>query len=348
MGQTSKMYATVYMGPRQLEYRQMEIPSLGDGDILVKVKRALTCGTDVKTYRRGHPKYTPPTLFGHEFAGEIISTGSDVDRFEPGMRVVAANSAPCNVCYYCKRGQQNLCSDLLVNLGAFAEYIRVPKRIVQQSTFVIPDHLEDVEAAAMEPLACVVHGQDLLQIQPGESVVIIGAGGPIGLMHLQLALKQGASPIIAIDLSENRLKTATKLGAALSLNPEVDDVLEVVHEVTDGRGADVVIESAGSLKAWESAIDLVRKGGRVQWFGGLPGGTDITLDTVRIHYDELNLYGVYHATPLSFERAFRMIEQGVIDISSLITDVVPLAQLEEALNSMLQGESIKMAINPEG
>jgi L-iditol 2-dehydrogenase len=326
----------------------MEIPSLGDGDILVKVKRALTCGTDVKTYRRGHPKYTPPTLFGHEFAGEIISTGSDVDRFEPGMRVVAANSAPCNVCYYCKRGQQNLCSDLLVNLGAFAEYIRVPERIVQQSTFVIPDHLEDVEAAAMEPLACVVHGQDLLQIQPGESVVIIGAGGPIGLMHLQLALKQGASPIIAIDLSENRLKTATKLGATLSLNPEVDDVLEVVHEVTDGRGADVVIESAGSLKAWESAIDLVRKGGRVQWFGGLPGGTDITLDTVRIHYDELNLYGVYHATPLSFERAFRMIEQGVIDISSLITDVVPLAQLEEALNSMLQGESIKMAINPEG
>lgn len=336
------------MGPRQLEYRQMEIPPLGDGDILVKVKRALTCGTDVKTYRRGHPKYIPPTLFGHEFAGEIISTGSGVDRFEPGMRVVAANTAPCNICYYCKRGQQNLCSDLLVNLGAFAEYIRVPERIVQQSTFVIPDHLEDVEAAAMEPLACVVHGQDLLQIQPGESVVIIGAGGPIGLMHLQLALKQGASPIIAIDLSENRLKTATKLGATLSLNPEADDVLEAVHEITDGRGADVVIESAGSLKAWESAIDLVRKGGRVQWFGGLPGGTDITLDTVRVHYDELTLYGVYHATPLSFERAFRMIEQGVIDISSLITDVVPLAQLEEALLSMLQGESIKMAINPEG
>jgi len=326
----------------------MEIPPLGDGDILVKVKRALTCGTDVKTYRRGHPKYIPPTLFGHEFAGEIISTGSGVDRFEPGMRVVASNTAPCNICYYCKRGQQNLCSDLLVNLGAFAEYIRVPERIVQQSTFVIPDHLEDVEAAAMEPLACVVHGQDLLQIQPGESVVIIGAGGPIGLMHLQLALKQGASPIIAIDLSENRLKTATKLGATLSLNPEADDVLEAVHEITDGRGADVVIESAGSLKAWESAIDLVRKGGRVQWFGGLPGGTDITLDTVRVHYDELTLYGVYHATPLSFERAFRMIEQGVIDISSLITDVVPLAQLEEALLSMLQGESIKMAINPEG
>jgi L-iditol 2-dehydrogenase len=326
----------------------MEIPSLGDGDILVKVKRALTCGTDVKTYKRGHPKYIPPTLFGHEFAGEIISTGSGVDRFEPGMRVVAANTAPCNVCYYCKRGQQNLCSDLLVNLGAFAEYIRVPERIVQQSTFVIPDHLEEVEAAAMEPLACVVHGQDLLQIQPGESVVIIGSGGPIGLMHLQLALKQGASPIIAIDLSENRLKTARKLGATLSLNPEVDDILEAVHEVTDGRGADVAIESAGSLKAWESAIDLVRKGGRVQWFGGLPGGTDITLDTVRLHYDELTLFGVYHATPLSFERAFGMIEQGVIDISSLITDVVPLAQLEDALLSMFQGESIKMAINPEG
>jgi len=163
-----------------------------------------------------------------------------------------------------------------------------------------------------------------------------------------LALKQGANPVIAIDLSDHRLKTATKLGATLSLNPEVDNVGEAVHALTDGRGADVAIESAGSLKAWESAIDLVRKGGRVQWFGGLPEGTDITLDTVRLHYDELALYGVYHATPLSFERAFRMIAGGVIDIRSLITDVVPLARLEEALQSMFQGESIKMAINPEG
>ena len=343
-----QMHATVYMGPGQLEYRQMDIPTLGEGDILVKVKKALTCGTDLKTYRRGHPKYDPPTLFGHEFAGEVVSTGPGVEQFAPGTRVVAANTAPCNACYFCKRGQQNLCTDLLVNLGAFAEYIRVPKRIVQQSTFVIPEELDDEEAAAMEPLACVVHGQDLLQIQPGESVVIIGAGGPIGLMHLQLALRQGASPVVAVDLSDNRLKTASKLGATITLNPEVDDVLNMVQEITSGRGADVVIESAGSLKAWESAVKLARKGGRIQWFGGLPEGTEITLDTVRVHYDELRLYGVYHATPLSFERAFRMIEQGVIDIRSLITDVVPLEKLEEALQSMLEGESIKMAISPEG
>ena len=343
-----QMHATVYMGPGQLEYRQMDIPTLGEGDILVKVKKALTCGTDLKTYRRGHPKYDPPTLFGHEFAGEVVSTGPGVEQFAPGTRVVAANTAPCNACYFCKRGQQNLCTDLLVNLGAFAEYIRVPKRIVQKSTFVIPEELDDEEAAAMEPLACVVHGQDLLQIQPGESVVIIGAGGPIGLMHLQLALRQGASPVVAVDLSDNRLKTASKLGATITLNPEVDDVLNMVQEITSGRGADVVIESAGSLKAWESAVKLARKGGRIQWFGGLPEGTEITLDTVRVHYDELRLYGVYHATPLSFERAFRMIEQGVIDIRSLITDVVPLEKLEEALQSMLEGESIKMAISPEG
>jgi L-iditol 2-dehydrogenase len=207
------MQATVYMGPGELDYRAMPVPALGKGEILVRISKALTCGTDVKTYRRGHPKYVPPTLFGHEFAGEVLEVGEGVERFKPGMRVVAANSAPCNSCYYCKRGQHNLCEDLLVNLGAFAEYLRLPARIVEQSTFQIPDDLSDEEAAAMEPLACVVHGQDLLQIQPGESVVIVGAGGPIGLMHLQLALRQGANPVIAVDLSEKRLKVAERLGA---------------------------------------------------------------------------------------------------------------------------------------
>lgn len=346
MVENESMLATVYMEPQRLEYRRVEVPSLDEGDILVRVGKALTCGTDVKTYRRGHPKILPPTLFGHEFAGEIVEVGSRVEGFEPGVRVVAANTAPCNECFYCKRGQHNLCQDLIINLGAFAEYIRVPERIVRQSTFIIPDHLSDEEAAAMEPLACVVHGQDLLHIQPGESVVIVGAGGPIGLMHLQLALRQGASPVIAIDLSDTRLEVAAQLGATRIANPNQEDSQKIVHELTGGRGADVVIESAGSLNAWLGAIDLVRKGGRVQWFGGLPSGSEVTLDTVRVHYDELTIYGVYHATPLTFERAYRMISEGVVDIKSLITGELPLQRLQEALDMMYHGDCIKMAIRP--
>ncbi|NIM95348.1 MAG: zinc-binding dehydrogenase [Anaerolineales bacterium] len=340
------MDAIVYLAPQKLEFQRLEVPMIKEGDILVRVGHALTCGTDVKTYRRGHPKIPPPILFGHEFAGEIVSVGSFVENFEPGMRVVAANSAPCNTCYYCKQGQHNLCEDLILNFGAFAEYIRVPESIVQQNTFTVPDHITDEEAAATEPLGCVIHGQDLLKIQPGESVVIVGAGGPIGLMHLQLALYHGANPVIAADLSDYRLEIAAQLGATCAVNTQREDLQAVVYDLTAGRGADVVIESAGSLNAWQSAFELVRKGGRLQWFGGLPRGTEINLDTERLHYDELTIIGAFHATPGTFQRAFQMIKEGLIDIKPLITGRLPLEKLEEALQMMYNGECVKMAIVP--
>lgn len=347
MSRADKMWASVYLAPQQLEYQQIDIPVVSDGEILVRINRALTCGTDVKTFRRGHPKIPPPTVFGHEFAGEIVSVGEGVEKFKPGQRIVSANTAPCNLCYFCKRGQHNLCENIIMNLGAFAEYIRVPAPIVQQNTFLLPDSLPDEVAAATEPLGCVVHGQDLLDIQPGESVAIVGAGGPIGLMHLQLALKQGASPVIAIDLSDNRLEIASQLGASEIINPTKHDALESVRARTNGRGVDVAIESAGDLDAWSMAVNLVRKGGRIQWFGGLPSGTEISLDTVRVHYDELTIFGVYHATPLTFERAFNMILEGVVDIRSLITGELPLSKLEDALTMMSKGECIKMSIIPK-
>lgn len=340
------MQATVYVGPGKLEFRQVPLPLLQSGDLLVQVNTALTCGTDVKTYRRGHPKYDPPTLFGHEFCGVVVETGPEVAGFERGMRVVAGNTAPCNACYYCKRGQPNLCDDLLVNLGAFAEYIRVPARIARQNTFVVPDHLTDREAAIIEPLACVVHGQDLLKIQPGESVAIVGAGGPIGLMHLQLALSQGASPVVAIDINDKRLAIAERLGATRIVNSNQQDPVEVVREMTEGRGADVVIECAGVKAAWLTALDVARKGARVEWFGGLPGGTQVEVDSTRVHYDELTLFGVYHLTPLTLERAFRLVSNAVIDVNPLVTHEVSLANLEAGLKMMMEGQSVKVAVLP--
>jgi L-iditol 2-dehydrogenase len=262
------------------------------------------------------------------------------------MRVVAGNTAPCCKCYFCKRGQPNLCDDLLVNLGAFAEYIRIPGPLVRQNTFALPEHVSYQEAAIIEPLACVLHGQDLLEIEPGESVAIVGAGGPIGLMHLQLALRQGAAPVIAIDINDTRLDLAKKLGATQVVNSTRQDPVEIVQALTEGRGADVVIECAGAEAAWLTALDVSRKGARVQWFGGLPGGTQVTVDSTRVHYDELTIQGVYHLTPLSLERAFHLVCQGVIDAKALVTHQVPLKDLEDGLKMMMAGQSGKVAVLP--
>jgi L-iditol 2-dehydrogenase len=341
------MRAVVYLEPGVLELRDVPIPSIGPGDILVRVRVALTCGTDVKTYRRGHPKIPPPTLFGHEFAGDVVAVGAEVREFQPGMRVVAGNSAPCNTCFYCKHGQQNLCDNLVVNLGAFAEYIRVPGPIVRQNTYRIPGTLPYRHAALMEPLACVVHGQSLVQIQPGETVVIVGAGGPIGLMHLQLALRRGATQVIAADINEERLAVAERLGATRTVNAEHEDLAAVAHDQTDGRGADVAIESAGAKAAWLTAVAAARKGGRVLWFGGLPGGTHVEVDAVRVHYDELTLIGPYHLTPRDCFRALRLIEAGAIDAGALVTHELPLERLEEGLRMMMEGRCVKTAIVPD-
>jgi len=343
---TSTMRAAVYLKPGMLELRDVPIPEIGPDDILVRVRVALTCGTDVKTYHRGHPKIPPPTLFGHEFAGDVVAVGENVREFEPGMRVVAGNSAPCNTCFYCKHGQQNLCDNLVINLGAFAEYIRVPGPIVRQNTYRIPDSLPYRRAALMEPLACVVHGQDRVQIQPGETVIIVGAGGPIGLMHLQLALRQGAAQVIAVDLKDERLTVAERLGATRIVNPEREDPVAVARDLTEGRGADVAIESAGAKAAWLMAVAAVRKGGRVLWFGGLPSGTQVEVDATRVHYDELTLIGPYHLTPRDCFRALRLIEAGIIDGDALITHELPLERLEEALQMMMKGQCVKTAIVP--
>ncbi len=341
------MRAQRFYEPGKLVLEQIPRPEPGPGELLVKVRAATTCGTDVKTFKRGHPKIIPPILFGHEFAGDVVAVGAGVEDFEVGMRVVPHNTAPCNQCFYCKHGQENLCDQLVYNFGAFSDYAIIPAPIVSINTFEIPEHLSYAQASILEPLVSVVHGQRVLQIQPGESVAIIGAGGPIGLMHLQMARYAGAAQVIAVDLSETRLEVARKLGATTTINPQHDEPVQAIKALTDGRGADVTIESAGALSAWETAFNAVRKGGRVNWFGGLKGDTDIELDTGWIHYGELSLYGTYHGTPLDVHRSFELIRSGVIDTQALISDEMPLERVPDALELMSAGKVIKVAINPE-
>ncbi|MGY5852507.1 MAG: zinc-binding dehydrogenase, partial [Candidatus Thorarchaeota archaeon] len=301
-----RMHAAVYHGIGDVRYEETDVPEIGPGELLIKIGTALTCGTDVKTYKRGHPLLLQhiPTLFGHEYAGTIEEVGVGVEAYESGMRVVATNSAPCGTCFFCKRGSPNLCAQLkssLVN-GSFAEYIRVPAPVVQWNTHPIPDSLSFRDAALTEPLACVVHGIEEANIQLGDTVTVIGAG-PIGQMMIMLAKKAGASTVIVSDLAELRRSMAKKAGADIVIDPSKEDPVEKVKEETSSYGADVVIEAVGIPALWEQAIDMTRDAGMTVLFGGAASGTKFEVDTVRFHYGQLTIKGVFHLTPLHVEKA---------------------------------------------
>lgn len=341
-----EMRAVVYLGPEKIELRSLSIPEPGNGELLVKVRAAPTCGTDVKTYRRGHPKFPPPFVFGHEFGGDVVSVGSGVTRFEEGMRVTANVFAECGECFYCRRGQGNLCENLIYNFGAFAEYIVIPASIVQRTTFEIPPHVSYAEAALLEPLVTVVHGWHKLGMRPGETVAIIGAGGPISLLFLQLALRANAGQVIAVGHSPARLSAAVSLGATHVLNAKVTDTVTAIRDLTDGYGVDVVIECAGTKVAWETAVETARRGGRVLWFGGLPAGTKVEVDAARVHYGEIDLLNMHGGTADEAREAFQFITSGSINGAPLLNGELPLEKVELALKRMIAGEVVKLVINP--
>lgn len=344
---TKEMRAAVYFGPEKIELRTVPIPEPKAGELLVKVHAATTCGTDVKTYRRGHPKFPPPFIFGHEFGGDIVKVGEGVERFHEGMRVTANVFAECGECFYCKHGQGNICANLVYNFGAFAEYMIIPASIVRRTTFEIPAHIPYAHAAFLEPLVTVVHGWYKVAIQPGERVAIIGAGGPISLLFLQLALRAGADQVIAIGHSSARLDVAKKLGATHLVNAKEADTINAIRELTHGYGADVVIECAGTKQTWETSVDVVRRGGRVLWFGGLPGGTKVEIDAARVHYGEIALLNMHGGTAEDAREAFDLIVSGAINVAPMLNGVLPLEQVELALKKMIAGEVVKMVITPE-
>ncbi|MFW9848874.1 MAG: zinc-binding dehydrogenase [Candidatus Thorarchaeota archaeon] len=343
------MKAAVYYDIGDIRYEDTKVPEIGPGELLIKVGTALTCGTDVKTYKRGHPVLLQqiPTLFGHEYAGVIDQISSGVEGFEPGMRVVATNSAPCGTCFFCKRGKPNLCAQLKTSLvnGAYAEYIRVPAPVVQWNTHRIPDSLSFRDAALTEPLACVVHGIEESNIELGDTVAIIGAG-PIGQMLIMLAKKRGAATVIASDLSELRRNLALTAGADIVIDPSKENPVERVKDETQGYGADVVIEAVGLPAVWEQSIDMTRDAGTCVLFGGAASGTKFEIDTVRFHYGQLTIKGVFHLTPKHVEQSLKLLSTGNINTDVLITHEKPLKDLEDALKMMSTGESMKVAITP--
>jgi L-iditol 2-dehydrogenase len=341
------MRAAVYLGPEKIELRSLPIPEPKEGELLVKVRAAPTCGTDVKMYRRGHPKFPPPFVFGHEFGGDVVRIGKGVVQFREGMRVTANVFAECGECFYCQRGRGNLCENLVYNFGAFAEYMIIPASIVRRTTFEIPAHISYAEAALLEPLVTVVHGWHKVAVQPGETVAIIGAGGPISLMFIQLLLQAGAGQVIAVGHSPVRLAAAERLGATHLVNAKEQNALTAVRELTNGFGADLVIECAGTKSTWESSVEVVRRGGRVLWFGGLPGGTKVEVNADRVHYGEVDLLNMHGGTATEAGEAFDLIVSGMMKVAPLLNGEVPLEQTEPALKRMMAGEVVKMVINPD-
>lgn len=344
-----KMTAAVLYGKEDVKIERVPIPRVGEGEVLVKVQVALTCGTDLKVYQRGYHArmIAPPALFGHELAGVIEEIGPGVRGFKKGMRVVALNSAPCQTCFYCSKHQENLCEDLLFNNGAYAEYIRIPRRIVEQNMLAMPPHVTFEEAAITEPLACVLRGLHETGVEIGDTVTVIGAG-PIGLMFVQVARAAGCN-VISVVKRDSQVTAAKNMGAHEVVQiTNVQDPVEAVRSLSPGkRGSDVVIEAVGRPAAWEQAIDMVRKGGTVNFFGGCASGTKVQLDTDRLHYSEVTLKATFHHTPETVRKAFALISEKKVRSTDYITGEAPLSRLQQVLRHMLnRNGDIKTAIIP--
>ena len=345
---TGLMRAAVLHGKEDVRIEEVPIPRLEPGDVLVKTEVALSCGTDAKVFHRGYHArmLAPPTLFGHELAGVVAEVGPGPHAIERGAAVVAANSAPCGDCEYCRRGRETLCDDLQFWNGAYAEFVRIPSRIARRNLVRLPEGLGFREAALTEPLACVVRGIEETHIASGDTVAVVGVG-PVGLMLVALARRHGAR-VVAVGRRPERLLIARDMGAVVTAAARPEESLADVlrRESPDGRGPHVVFDAAGAAETADASIRAVRKGGTVNLFAGCAADVRLSLDAQRLHYDEVTITSSFHHTPASIREALHLIASRAIDAASLITGDAALEALPEVLRATGRGEGLKTAIRP--
>ena len=331
------MKAAVLYGQEQIRVEDVPEPALKPGEVRIRIEAALTCGTDLKVFKRGYHArmIVPPAVFGHELAGVLSEVSADAAGWKTGDRVVVANSAPCGDCFYCREGRENLCDDLLFLNGAYAESIVVPARLVQKNLLHLKPETAFRDAALVEPLACVVLGAEDTQLRPGRNVLVLGTG-PIGLMFVALARHLGCH-VTAAGRGKARLQTAHRLGAQSVIDISGQTGLLPAVQAQTGDPFDTVIEAVGKPEVWEAAVRLVRKGGVVNFFGGCPAGTTVSLDTALIHYSNLTLLASFHHTPRTIRRALELIEAGVIRADDFVNGECPLSQLPQLFKSMAAG-----------
>lgn len=342
------MKAGVLKDVNAVSYMTVADPTLHPGDMLLKVKAATVCGTDIRILRgRKTAGIRYPSILGHEFAGEVVETGGNT-RFSKGQAVCVCPQFACGHCDYCIRGAENLCRNLTAMGyeidGAFAEYVRIPAHgVTAGNVFAMPEGLSFETAALAEPLSCVMNGQERVGVGMGDAVVILGAG-PIGILHVKLARFSGARSIIVSEPNALRRQAALGAGADIVIDPGTEDLFDRVKAATGGLGADVAICAIGVPSLANDAIRLVRCRGRVSLFAGFSRGVQAELDVNAIHYNELMVTGSFGLTRLQFERSLQLIASGHLDLDALLTHRFPLANIEQALQVAEQGSAIKVAI----
>lgn len=346
------MKAARLHGVKDLRVEDVEEPTVGSDEFLIRVKAATVCATDVRIYTYGDPRVKFPRILGHEFAGDIEEVGVNLKRYlEVGTRVTVNPNMYCGKCRYCVTGRHELCESryaLGIDVdGALAEYLRIPSEAFRTGGVCeVPDNISYEEAALVEPLSACLHGHEFARTGIGDVVVIIGAG-PIGLMHVVVSKVMGASKVIVSEIDEDRLKEAANFGADYLVNPLKEDLPSKVSQITGGHGADVVIVAVGSPAAQQQALSIAAKGGRVNFFGGLPVGKDsVPLNTNLIHYKEIFVFGTSSQSIYDFRKTLELVAAGVLDVKRFITHRFPLDDTIKAFEIASSRVGLKVCVNP--
>ncbi|MDI3500346.1 MAG: L-iditol 2-dehydrogenase [Epulopiscium sp.] len=344
-----KMRALVFYGPKNFKVEEMPIPQISKDEILVKVKYAGVCGTDNRIYQ-GTKKINPPRITGHEFVGEIVEVGKNIKEFSVEERVTVYPMISCGMCYACKAGRKNICTNRITIGyeidGGFAQYIKIPSIAIKSGNVIkVPENLRDEVVAISEPIAAAYHGIKRCEIKEGQTVIIVGAG-PIGLFHTQLASLNKPSRVIVIEPIEEKRSLALRMGATDTIDPINENVLERVLEITNREGADVVIIDVGIPKVIEDSLAYVKKGGTFLVFAGCPEGSRINIDPNVIHYREINFTGSSASTPEIHREVLELLSAGKLNVENLISEILPLDKWQQAFEMKNNYIGIKVLIDP--
>ncbi len=339
------MRVAMYYNNRDVRLEEVPTPQIGPGELLVKVLASGVCGSDVMEWYRIKKA---PRVLGHEIAGEIVKIGSGIDRYKIGDRVFVSHHVPCNTCQYCLNGFHTLCDTLRktnFDPGGFAEYLRIPRINVDQGVFVLPDKISFEDGVFIEPLACVLRGQRIARLRPGQSVFVIGSGIS-GVLHIALARASGARWIIASDVDEYRLKAAKKFGADETILAKDVNPLEI-REINQGRLADLVIVCAGAISAYIQALQSVDRGGTVLCFAPLEPGLNFVFPFFDFWNDGISLLSTYGGSPFDITTAIDLIRAQRLPLREMITHRLPLKEIGLGFQLVAEAkDSIKVIIEP--
>lgn len=344
------MKAAIFHGPEHISLEDVKAPEINADEVLVKIYVSAVCGTDVRIYEGKKTKgVRTPSIIGHEMVGTVEAAGDQVKEFKPGDRVGIMPVIPCRRCHYCLNNRENACANRKAIGyefdGGFAEYVRIPREALEAGNLVkIPDHVSFEQAVVVEPLACCINGQRKANVSMNDTVVVIG-GGPIGLMHVQLAKAAGARQVIVSEPIDHRREKALEAGADLVVNPGVESLSEIVMKETEGLGADVVIMAIGVPGIVDASIKLLRKGGTINLFAGFSNGAASQIDPNFIHYQEVNVVGTTALTRADYLTSMSLVASGKINVEVLTTTGYTLENIQQAILDVKNGSGMKTVIH---